>query len=550
MNIVNPFNPSLTKKNLNSSDERIRTCYTLRKNKLIQKNFKQRYESYLKQAECSLEINLSDEIVNSLPKNFMENFKNLEKKDKIYQIFTILSTSNDFQHISFCLYFLRTISEKFSNSSEIESLIPFELINTIFRILTTAKTNNMSIVYEAITFLINITKYSSLYTMELLKNKSYLNIFIQTFNLLSNIYIRGQIFLLLGNIIQEGEWDILQYIISSFPLCKILSDYLVSNLENIPNNIKWIIIWNIGLIIKYYPLPNFESFFLSLHLPIEKICLMIQTDINKLIFYESLECLRILTNKVSQYLSSSSSSQIISSMNDIFSKVNFYKSLDSQIACSKANDILYNIFNIMTNLSYISNDFLDTFCANNTFTTIENFLQEIIYKEKITNKKSAFIELLNFIYNSTLYLKTRKRVVRKNNIIKYLAQIAKESSDKEIINNIFEIILNILSSNESDKNNNYIEMIRLEVPELLLIVLTDTITKEGIFTGVNKEISENCLDGILKFLIYGNDLVKGTNILFFLYEKNGLKDVLEKIAVQGGGKIAQLCTEINIKYFN
>ena len=75
----------------------------------------------------------------------------------------------------------------------------------------------------------------------------------------------------------------------------------------------------------------------------------------------------------------------------------------------------------MTNLSYISNDYLDLFCENNIYITIENFLQEIIYKEKITNKKFAFIELLNFIYNSTLYLKTRKRIVRKNNIIKYLA---------------------------------------------------------------------------------------------------------------------------------
>lgn len=548
MNIINPFNSSFTKKNLNISDERIRTCYTLRKNKLIQKNFKQRYESYIKQAECSLEINLSDEIINSFPKNFLENFKNFEEKDKIYQIFSILSTSNDFQHISFCVYVLRTISEKFTNSSEIESLIPFELINTIFRILTTT-TNNMNIIYEATTFLINITKHSSLYTVEFSKNKNYLNTFIQTFNLLSNIYIRGQILLLFGNIIQEGEWEALQNIMSSLPLCKILSDYLVTNLENIPNNIKWIIIWNIGLIIKYYPLPNFESFFLSLHPPIEKICLMIQTDINKLIFYESLDCLRILTNKVSQYLSSTSSSQIIPLMNEIFSKVNFYKSIDSQITCSKSNDILYNIFNIMTNLSYISNDYLDLFCENNIYITIENFLQEILYKEKITNKKFAFIELLNFIYNSTLYLKTRKRIVRKNNIIKYLAQIAKGSSDKEIITNIFDIILSILDSNESDKNNNYIEMIRLEIPELLLIVLTDIITKESTLTSVNKEISENCLDGILKFLIYGNDLVKGTNILFFLYEKSGLKDVLEKMSVQGEGKIAQLCTEITEKYF-
>ena len=96
---------------------------------------------------------------------------------------------------------------------------------------------------------------------------------------------------------------------------------------------------------------------------------MIQTDINKLMFYESLDCLRILTNKVSQYLSSTSSSQIIPLMNEIFSKVNFYKSIDCQITCSKSNDILYNIFNVMTNLSYISNDYLDLFCENNIYIT-------------------------------------------------------------------------------------------------------------------------------------------------------------------------------------
>ena len=112
----------------------------------------------------------------------------------------------------------------------------------------------------------------------------------------------------------------------------------------------------------------------------------------------------------------------------------------------------------------------------------------------------------------------------------------KNITDKELIKSIVEFIVAILDIEETDKSNNYIELIRLEVPELLLTIIKDCIE--------DKEISEKCFEGILRFLVYGNDLVKDTNIIASLYQEKGLRDIAEKFLMSNNAKIVSYCNEI------
>lgn len=527
-------------KKLSLSDERLKTCLTLRKKRLSQKNFKSRYDAYIKESNCNLQIEIPNETLNSFPSDFLHKFTAATEAEKVSYLLCLLNSTNEYHFIAFAVSSLRQISERFKSSSDVDNVITQEHFNTIFYMLS-SQGSNESIIYEILYFILNVIINSDNLRRQFATNKNILLRLIQNFYISSNNYIRGMFFMLFGNLIQEGEYDTLNYINSSLPYYKILSDYLVSNLENIPSMLKWVIMWNINLIFSYSPSESMDGLLLTFGNAIGKICLFVISDIDKTIFKESLNCIKVVTEVLVEYKVSETN---VTMMNGIFTNCHLIKNLIPHITSSNHNEILYSIFSIITHLSYINDEYVYELRMNDVFPQVEQFLMDLIAKEQINSKKTSLKELVSFLHNCIYYPKCRKKIIRKNSIIKCFVHILKMISDKETIQEILNLIIVILNIQESDKSNNYIELIRLEVPELFLNIIKQIIQNENINVSTNKEICEKCFEGILHFLIYGKDLVKDSNILSSLYQEKGLRDIAEKSMMSSDEAIVKYCNEI------
>lgn len=519
-------------KTFSLSDERLKTCYSLRRNRLSQKNFKLRYEAYIKDSKCNLEIEISNKILETFPNDFMSKYTAANDSEKVSYLFSLLNSTNEYQYIAYAIASLRQISNRFKSSSDVDNVITVDHFNTIFNVLSSQRSNE-SILYEIIYFILNVIVNSETFRKQFASSKDILVSLIQNFYWQSNNYIRGMLFMVFGNLIQEGEWETLNYISTSLPYFKILSDYMVTNLENIPNMLKWVIMWNIKLIFQFSPSESMDGLLSTFGTTIGKICLFVISDIDKAVFRESLDCVRVITEVLAEQKIGDAN---MTYMNNIFSSTHLIKNIVPHIVLANQNEFLSDIFCIITHLSYIDDDYVYDLRMNNIFPQIEQFLIDLIAKEKINAKKISLKELINFLNNCIYYPKCRKKIIRKNNIVKSLVHLVKNITDKELIKSIVEFIVAILDIEETDKSNNYIELIRLEVPELLLTIIKDCIE--------DKEISEKCFEGILRFLVYGNDLVKDTNIIASLYQEKGLRDIAEKFLMSNNAKIVSYCNEI------
>lgn len=519
-------------KTFSLSDERLKTCYSLRRNRLCQKNFKLRYEAYIKDSKCNLEIEISNKILETFPSDFISKYTAANDSEKVPYLFSLLNSTNEYQYIAFAIASLRQISNRFKSSSDVDNVITVDHFNTIFNVLSSQRSNE-SILYEIIYFILNVIVNSNTFRKQFATNKDILISLIQNFYGQSNNYIRGMLFMVFGNLIQEGEWETLNYISSSLPYFKILSDYMVTNLENIPNLLKWVIMWNIKLIFQFSPSGKMDGLVSTFGTAIGKICLFVISDIDKAVFRESLDCIRVVTEVLAEQNISEAN---MTYMNNIFSSTHLIKNIIPHIVHSNQNEFLYDIFCIITHLSYIDDDYIYDLRTNNVFPQLEQFLIDLIAKEKTNAKRISIKELMNFLNNCIYYPKCRKKIIRKNNIVKCLVHLLKSITDKDLIKSIVEFIVAILDIEETDKSNNYIELIRLEVPELLLTIIKESID--------NENISEKCFEGILRFLVYGNDLVKETNIIASLYQEKGLRDIAEKFLMSNNAKIVSYCNEI------
>ena len=519
-------------KTFSLSDERLKTCYSLRRNRLSQKNFKLRYEAYIKDSKCNLEIEISNKILETFPNDFMSKYTAANDSEKVSYLFSLLNSTNEYQYIAYAIASLRQISNRFKSSSDVDNVITVDHFNTIFNVLSSQRSNE-SILYEIIYFILNVIVNSETFRKQFASSKDILVSLIQNFYWQSNNYIRGMLFMVFGNLIQEGEWETLNYISTSLPYFKILSDYMVTNLENIPNMLKWVIMWNIKLIFQFSPSESMDGLLSTFGTTIGKICLFVISDIDKAVFRESLDCVRVITEVLAEQKIGDAN---MTYMNNIFSSTHLIKNIVPHIVLANQNEFLSDIFCIITHLSYIDDYYVYDLRMNNIFPQLEQFLIDLIAKEKINAKKISLKELINFLNNCIYYPKCRKKIIRKNNIVKSLVHLVKNITDKELIKSIVEFIVAILDIEETDKSNNYIELIRLEVPELLLTIIKDCIE--------DKEISEKCFEGILRFLVYGNDLVKDTNIIASLYQEKGLRDIAEKFLMSNNAKIVSYCNEI------
>ena len=245
-------------KTFSLSDERLKTCYSLRRNRLSQKNFKLRYEAYIKDSKCNLEIEISNKILETFPNDFMSKYTAANDSEKVSYLFSLLNSTNEYQYIAYAIASLRQISNRFKSSSDVDNVITVDHFNTIFNVLSSQRSNE-SILYEIIYFILNVIVNSETFRKQFASSKDILVSLIQNFYWQSNNYIRGMLFMVFGNLIQEGEWETLNYISTSLPYFKILSDYMVTNLENIPNMLKWVIMWNIKLIFQFSPSESMDG---------------------------------------------------------------------------------------------------------------------------------------------------------------------------------------------------------------------------------------------------------------------------------------------------
>lgn len=506
----------IEKGNSSMRDARINSCYTLRRNKLCQKNFSERYSRYLQTTESSFMI--KSEMFQSLPNEFIAKFQSGEKEVLIPQYTYFLSSSDEII-VAYSVWNLRKLVKNFTEEN-LEKYVQQQTFEAIIQCMLNAK--NLSILYEATSIIGKITKTSSKYALQLSNNEPALLGLLGLFSNQTNYTIRGQLLLILGNLIEENGTEVLQYINSQFPLYEVLNEYLSEKLEEIPNNVKWIVIWNIGLLLDYTPEDKLSLLIPQILPSIQRICLLVRVCFNKEMFIDTLECVDLIVMKA-----------FTEDVIKIFSRVKIYSSIAMQIKATKSAEVLYNLFDILNSIAYQASNsngnIFQEICDSGVFSVIEGYLNDIIVRiESLPKQKYPLIELIKFLENCILeHKKSRNIIIRKKNILKNLIAIIQSTSDRQIISDVLSLILTAQEKESFDKSKIYIELIRLSVPELLKDIIQKNYANRQY-----KDVIVQCLEGIYNFLEYGSELIKTVNILLKLYNEIGLKELLDVVMME------------------
>lgn len=505
-------------------DERINTSYALRKRNLQHKNYQERVDliAQMNKIDSVLEIRLNEL---SIQHDVQKSFESSTQEGKLILACNYLASDN-IDVNKYGIYSIRKIIE--GNYKTIDQVIPIEVINSICSCILLQE--NLSIYYEACTSLIHLTKCSS-YFSKLLAEEKYLKVIIQLFLKENDIRIRSQLLLLLGNMLEELETAFLLQIQHHFNLCQIVLDYILNDNANendssIPMVSKWIMLWFIGIMIKYIPKQNIPEL-LYKSMPVFRVIITyLISNLNKKLFTEALSCIRNLFHQASE----------CESLTLLLDNIDIHPLLSKYVDYSLSSNNLIDLFDILLTLTYSSNEAVDCLLRTDFFMNTGVFLNEFMMK-RCSSKRMPMITLLNVLKNCTSCSNGRNHIVRKTSVTYYLCELIKVEKDKEIVKGILRVLLECLEDNRSDIK---CEMVRIEVPEVFITKLNGE---------TEAEMIELCLKGIDLFLAFGISIVKGKNILKELFEMLNVIEVLERLINHQDQSVSDYSNQLLMRYF-
>ncbi len=467
------------------------------------------------------EIVVSDLI---LPSDFDENFRS---SDNMLNLALSYLRNTDTNIRQFGIRQVRNYSMTVNKNTKCDEDINLSNWEDLFTIILTS--SNLKEIYEISFILLNISFVSSS-LLSFLTNSSY---FKKLFDLLIEIEeytIKNHILLILGNCLSESE-AIHQKIISSTTIIGYVIELLKGKGLGLPRFFRNNLIWLVGNLYKY---------------PSELVVSSLREEVIP-------EVVKALSQTVDKELFSEACSTMvrIARENDeathfIIRQSQIHILLTSYVGSQMSADELDLVFQILGNLAFIDDAYIDDMLNHNLLSLSEVYMQSLLEKFNNPNfpdffkkNKSAVNNFCWMITNVSCNDKpsVRTRIVKKTKLPSLLLNLATMTSDKNLLKeilNFFEALLD----NESQIVKT--ELLRIGVFDFLCskLMTNDFATQQ------------KSLSSLEVFLEYGTTVMKDRNIIQEAMRFNGADVTLENLANVQDRNVSELAVELLQKYFH
>jgi hypothetical protein len=477
-----------------------------------------RYTSLLDNEEDNKKFSIEPTSLNLDPE-FCETF--LQSNNKLDLAFRLLS-ENDENLQKFGIRQIRNFSDTLKKGMKVEDLIKPNNFDKIIDFMMNSRDNK--IIFESSWAIINITNHSTYYSKSLAKSQYIMEIF-KLLNCLQDFILKNHIIWVFSNLIGDNEEnseiicsqvDLMSYVINNLKAENTLPSYFKSNL-----------FWLLGNLIKYRKIEYVHAS----HGIYPIVFKYLKSNIDKNIFMEAL----FATEKLScLYMDENF---------ELMKEHHVAVMLIPYISTKSPKFELKIILRILADLTWKDEYNIKAMYEEDIFDHFENYLSETLvlsesrpdYISKQTDVLKDFILCIgNFA--STVIEKIKDDLIRKTKIPKYLVNLLKYSSSNQVIR---EIICSFNNALDTKISNIKMELLRINIPELFCQYLSIS----------DVEIQRICLQGILNFLLYADDIMKQQNILKIQLETIGAVTEIDNLQQSNDDEVAKISFNIMTKYF-
>jgi len=454
-----------------------------------------------------------------LGNDFYNSF--LEDNDKL-GFATRLVYENDEKLKKFGIKQIRNFTDVMKKNCKVEEFIDQNLFETLCDIMINS--NDLQVVYELSLAIINITKFSSIYTSILANSKRIKDIFKLMVNIpeyqLKNLFVW-----IFSNIIGDSE-ETYTACVAQVDLMSYAVDCIRNEQINPPYH-NTTLFWLLGNLIKYRSSNVNQSYQIF---PI--IFKYLKSYIDRGLFEEALFAVEKLSSNYTE---------------ESFELMNEWKIYDILIPfISTKTDFseLRSIFKILVDISWNDEKSIVGMYKSKILDYFEIFLSEtlIISKSNVSyyiKHNETFRYLLICISNfaATSKQEIKDELIRSTKIPFFLLELVKLSSKNTILIEVLEVFKNALDTSYS---NIKMELLRIQTLELFC----DNLPKQDF------EIQRLCLGGILNFLLYADEIMKNKNIVKIQLETLGAVTHIDNLQQSTDEGVAIISYNIMEKYFN
>ena len=455
----------------------------------------------------------------SLGENFIKSF--FEENDKL-SFATRLVYESDENLKKFGIRQIRNFTDTLDKTSKIEEFIDQNFFETIMDIIIDSK--DLQIVFELSWVLINITKFSSKYTKFLAKSQRIKHLFDLMINI-QEFQLKNHFIWILSNIVSESE-DTYLAVVKQVDLMKYVVDSIQNEQMN-PPYFNSTLFWLLGNLIKYRNISNVEDSYVIF----PNVFKYLKSNIDKDLFMEALFAVEKLS---SNYLDVSF---------QLMTEWKIYEILIPYISTKTDFPELRSIFQILIDMSWNSEESMKGMYKTNILDYFEKFLSESLVicqsnNSYLTKHCLSFKYLLICISNfaASSKKKIKDELIRNTKIPSYLLELAKCTSNNTLIVEILEVFKNAL---DTPYSNVKMELLRIPTLELFCQNLSNK----------DFQIQRICLDGILTFLLYADDIMKNKNIVKIQLESIGAVTEIDNLQQSKDEDVAKSSFNIMAKYF-
>jgi hypothetical protein len=383
-------------------------------------------------------------------------------------------------------------------------------------------TNDLKEIFEISWIMINLSHFSSEFTVYIAKPHFISDLFKKLINI-EDYTLKNNILWILANMLGESE-NMHRDVVDNSGIVKYTSDLIGSS--NIPSFFYLSVIWTVGNLFKYADVFIIDSFVDK----ISDILKLLRSNLNEDLFGEAL----FTTSKIAQL---SDVERIV----EIFKTSGVHKYLVNYIKPDFEKSQLKMIFTIIGNLYYADNFFINETYERKIHKAFEKYLEfAVAEKGFLAKNKENIKEVIWCLYNFITIdnEKIRGNVLRHTKIPKLLLQIAETTTNQTIIERIGTFFINALDTTD---NKNKTELLRNRILEFF--------NQFHNKLNQSKEITEICLQGFFSLLVYGETIMKDRNIVKEELLAQGTNLTIDQMQNNPDENISELATEIMTKFF-
>lgn len=418
---------------------------------------------------------------------------------------------------------VRNYTDTLKRNAKIDQVFKKIYYDDILNILFTSE--DYKEIFETSWIIINLSLCSSEVIKYLTKEENIRQLFVKMTKIGDN-QILNHFLWIFANVIGDRQ-ESYQQVVSKVDIVPYVCNLVKAS--NLPLFLKSTCFWvlgNLGMYMEGTTVPPMVESVAN------EIIKYLRSQINKEIYSEALSAL-------AKIVKSSNNEEFI----EYVIKQDIHTLLFNMISHSTDCYDLKNIFSLLGNFSYASDDFIKELSDNDGFKYLENFLAEAltnIRKSPSYLKHNACL-IKDFCWTLANICgggdeKIKGKLIRRTEITSLLLELYYMTTNNEIKK---EILYYFCSAIDSRNSNIKTEVLRLKVLECFY----------GEMTGMNgNEIVLLSLNGIIFFLQFGETIMKSRNIVKEELEKKGIFQYIDDLQNSRESKIVEKSTFILNKY--